>query len=81
MSALAPALLSSNDITLDQAVHLFESITDDDHSVARPLFLLLRGVVDPEGNKQRFAIADAIMRRAIVRTPEFEEWYKTQLVA
>lgn len=79
MSAPAPAFESQ--LTLDQGLDLLDDITRDDHGVAQPLFLLLRGVVDPNGDREKFAIADELMRRVIVKTPQFEEWYRSQLVA
>lgn len=81
MSAPVPGQVSKPELTLDEALVWFNSLTQDDHGAALPLFLLLRGVVDPNGDKEKFRIADEIMRRAIVRTPQFEEWYQQQLVA
>lgn len=81
MSVPESAPVSKPEFTLDEALAYEKSITRDDHGIALPVFLLLRIVVDPEGNKERFAIADEVMRRLIVKTPQFEEWYRSQLVA
>ena len=53
----------------------------DDHEIAPALFELLRGVVDPNGDKHRYGIGDEVMKRVIMKTPQFEEWYRNQLAA
>ena len=74
MSALAPA--PDRDFNLEQAVDLFKSITKNDHEIALPLFRLFKMVVHPNGDPEKFAIADEIMKRLILLTPEFEEWFR-----
>lgn len=69
----APELSSTADQLLD--------CVQNDPEIAQPLFKFLRDVVDPNGDPARFGIADAVMRRLVVMTPQFEEWYKEQVVA
>lgn len=77
MSAPAQAA-PSPDFTLDRALALLERITQNDHEIALPLFMLLKGVADPNGDPDRFSIADEVMKRAVLMTPQFEEWYRGQ---
>lgn len=77
MSAPEPAALPTPVFNLERAIALFDRVTQNDHEIALPLFLLLRGLVDPDGDPDRFAIADEVMRRAILMTPQFEEWYRS----
>jgi hypothetical protein len=76
MDAPAPSA-AIPDFDLDLALSLLQRVTENDHEIAFPLFLLLRGVVDPKGDPQRYAIADEVMKRAIMMTPQFEEWFRS----
>lgn len=79
--APAPAIESAPTLTLPEAQSLLARIFRDDDSFAPELFLLLRGLVDPNGNSDRFAVADEVMQDVIVKTPQFEEWYRQKLIA
>ena len=76
MDAPAPSA-TIPDFDLDRALSLLQRITENDHEVALPLFLLLKGLVDPEGDKHRYGIADEVMKRAVLMTPQFEEWFRS----
>lgn len=73
--------MSFPEFTLSRAHALVERITRDDHEIAEPLFELLRGIVDPSGDKQRFAIGDEVMKQVALMTPEFEEWHRARVAA
>lgn len=62
-----------------KAVRIALTILQDDHEKAAPLFELLKEVVDPNGDPARYSIADEVMKRIIVFTPQFEEWYRSQV--
>lgn len=73
----APAHTPDTGFSLEQARTLFQRITQNDHEIAFPLFLLLKGVVDPDGDQDRYRIADQIMKEAVFLSPQFEEWYRS----
>lgn len=65
------------EFTLEQALIQLERATQNDHDVALPIFLLLKIVADPNGDSTKYGIADEVMKRAILMTPQFEEWYRS----